>query len=314
MNLRNKNIVKVVIFMVATLLILSCGTDNVIKKVDITSEFDENVLKVVTWNLKEFPAAGYNTLNQLQITIPELNADIIAVQEVTNTDMLSELGNLLNDYDVSYSYPYIQQPGANFNPVLGYIYNKNRIQVNSHFTIFREYEYRRIFPRRPYIYDITWQNRNYILINVHLKAMGDNYIDETDPWDEEVRRKEALDTLHAYIIENYNYHNVILLGDFNDEIQEDDSTNVFTAFKYDPDFEFADYEMTFDSSNYSYPRWPSHLDHIIISNEMFDAFYKTESSCYTIKYDQVISGYFTVISDHRPVIIELDYNTGENNE
>lgn len=312
MNLKNNNLIKVAVLVMATFLLLSCGNNSVVKQDVIVSEFDENVFKVVTWNLQEFPLANNNTLNQLQITIPELNADIIAVQEVTNTDKFTELGNLLNDYEVTYSYPYIYQNNSYFNPVLGYIYNKNRVQVNSRYKIFPDD--RRLFPRVPYVYDITWRDQNFILINVHLKAKGDNFIDETDPWDEEVRRRDALNKLHSYIVEYHYDKNVILLGDFNDEINEPDETNVFITFKYDSNFEFADWEMTYDTSNYSYPGWPSHLDHIIINNELFDAFYKTSSSCYTLKYDQVISNYFSEISDHRPVIIELDYNKEENDE
>src|SRR5690554_1180985 len=136
MNLKNNNIIRVAVFVMATFLLFSCGNNNVVKQDVIVSEFDENVFKAVTWNLQEFPLANNNTLNQLQIIIPELNADIIAVQEVTDTDRFVELGNLLNDYEVTYSYPYVYQVGSYFNPVLGYIYNKNRVQVNSRYKIF----------------------------------------------------------------------------------------------------------------------------------------------------------------------------------
>ncbi len=306
----NKNIllIKVVIFIMATLVILSCGTDNAITNNTIVSEYNENVVSFVTWNLKEFPLDDLNTINELQYQIPLLNADLIAVQEITNTNDFQQLGLMLNDYDVIASENYIYDPNdedSYYNPILGYIYHKDRLTINNAYEIFRQDS--RLFPREPYILDITWKNIDFIVINNHLKAGGDNEIDYWDDWDEEVRRLEALNQLHNYILENFNDENVILVGDFNDQFHEDVSTNVFTSFLDDDNFIFADYDMSLNTSDFSYPNWPSHLDHIIINQNLFPSFGKPLSTCYTIKYDKLISNYFTTISDHRPLILKLDF-------
>jgi exonuclease III len=66
------------------------------------------------------------------------------------------------------------------------------------------------------------------------------------------------------------------------------------------------------SSNWSYPSWPSHLDHILITNELFDEFTNTESSVQTIRIEETLDAgwieYEKYISDHRPVGLSLKFN------
>lgn len=298
---------KVAIMIMATLFLFSCGTDNVVTNNTEIVEYNENVFQTVTWNLKEFPLTN-NTINELQYLIPQLNADIIAVQEVTNTNHFNQLGIFLNDYSVLASEFYIydeDDEDTYYNPILGYIYNHNRITINDSYEIFHQDG--RLFPREPFILDVTWNNQDFIIINNHLKAGGNNEIEYWDEWDEEVRRLEALNALYDYSLDHFEDENVIILGDFNDQFDEPSATNVFTAFLNDDDYLFADYEMSLDVDDFSYPSWPSHLDHIIINSNLFSTFDKPLSSCYTIKYDKMISNYSSTVSDHRPVILKLDY-------
>ena len=120
--------------------------------------------------------------------------------------------------------------------------------------------------------------------------------------------------LENYISANFQNENMIILGDFNDELI--DSDNVFNVFLNNPDeYSFTDLGMA-QESNYwgywSYPSWPSHLDHIIISNELFDDYQNIGSSCHTILIDNTLSNgwseYNNYISDHRPVGISLNIN------
>lgn len=305
----NKSIInKVVILVMTTLFLISCGSDKVVSNNPTITEYNENVFKAVSWNLKQFPLSN-STINEIQYLVPQLNADIIAIQEVTNTDDFNQLGTYLNDYSVAYTEDYIYDSNdeeSYFNPVLGYVYNHDRITINASYEIYKNDS--RLFPREPYVLEITWRNIDFVLINNHLKAGGNNEINEYYEWDEETRRRDALNALHDYVINNHNNKNVILLGDFNDQFHEPLETNVFTAFNNDDSFVFADYEMSLDVEDYSYPNWPSHLDHIIINQNLFDTFANDLSDCYTIKYDKTMSNYFSSVSDHRPVMIELDYS------
>ena len=64
------------------------------------------------------------------------------------------------------------------------------------------------------------------------------------------------------------------------------------------------------STNWSYPSYPSHIDHIILSNELFQFFIIDEVK--TIKIDDNLNGgwneYDSNISDHRPIGIKLNFN------
>ena len=63
------------------------------------------------------------------------------------------------------------------------------------------------------------------------------------------------------------------------------------------------------TTEWSYPGWPSHLDHILITNELFDNFNKPNAQVLTVKIEEVLSGGWTEyeknISDHRPVAVRL---------
>ena len=89
---------------------------------------------------------------------------------------------------------------------------------------------------------------------------------------------------------------VILLGDFNDEIT---GNTPFQNFIDNPDFRFATQAIANGSStNWSFPSFPSHIDHILISNELFDKVGVVQ----TIRPESCVSGYSQNISDHRPVL------------
>ena len=64
------------------------------------------------------------------------------------------------------------------------------------------------------------------------------------------------------------------------------------------------------SSEWSFPNWPSHLDHILITDELFDGLNNSEVQ--TIKIDEYLDGgwneYDQNISDHRPVAIKFNFN------
>ena len=107
---------------------------------------------------------------------------------------------------------------------------------------------------------------------------------------------------------------MILLGDFNDELMDPDSSNVFDIFiKDDGNYQFVDMGIAFGSStNWSYPGFPSHLDHILITNELFDEFDNTLSTVQIIHVEDYFEGgwneYVNFISDHRPVGLKLNFN------
>ena len=88
----------------------------------------------------------------------------------------------------------------------------------------------------------------------------------------------------------------------------------FRSFFAEPDlYRFEDMAIAEgSSSNWSYPSWPSHLDHILITDELFDDMENANSEIQVIKVGDYMDGgfneYDAKISDHRPVAIKIELN------
>ena len=82
--------------------------------------------------------------------------------------------------------------------------------------------------------------------------------------------------------------------------------------------EIADKHIPFQNTvDWSYPTWPSHLDHIIINHNLFDNLVNIYQDVKTIRIDSYLGSFQTydnMISDHLPVGINLFSNTTIINE
>ncbi|MDD2423627.1 MAG: endonuclease/exonuclease/phosphatase family protein [Candidatus Cloacimonetes bacterium] len=261
----------------------------------------DTTLDIVTWNLKLFPL-DVNTVSLLSEIIPQIKADVIAFQEIMDYTQFQALAERIPYYQA-----WIYNATSSYR--LAYLYDTRTVTVNDEYTIFNGQS--NPFPRPPYVLDITFANQDYFIINNHFKALGDNYIDTSDPWDEEMRRLDASTKLDQYIRENLNEERVIVLGDLNDQIQEPEATNVFMPFLNRPDeYSFATLPIAMNPTpnTVSYPSYNSILDHILITNELFEDFSLAGDICRVIRVENHVGGlsaYYRLISDHRPVGIRL---------
>ncbi len=288
------------------LSLVSCGTNTNLTNND---DHDPQVLlfgtddsfEAVTWNLRLFPLSQ-SSIELIAQIIPQFKVDVIAFQEIMDYGSFLQLANLIPHYN-----GFIYSATNTYR--LAYLYDTRTVQVNQEYTIFNGET--NPFPRAPYVLEITYQGRDIVLINNHLKAFGDNYIDENDPWDEEYRRRLACQKLDQYISTHFDDRKVIVLGDFNDQIAEPEEYNVFMSFLSKPEeYLFTDMSIALNPtwSTVSYPNSLSHIDHILITNELFDAFAHPESDCKTINVENWLgswTNYYNQVSDHRPVGVKL---------
>jgi exonuclease III len=222
-----------------------------------------------------------------------MNVDIIAMQEIWGDGASVSFENLKTKLD--------GWDGSRKSSGLAYLYKTELI-----FNRLSEIEELNDILRTPYLLSINIDGENIFIINNHLRA---NYNDGN--WDED-ERKEALGKLEEYINQFLPEENVILLGDLNDELN--DSMNVFQNFINDStNYKFVDMDLAYGSkANWSYPGWPSHLDHILITNELFDEFDNEGSSVQTIRLEEYFDNgwteYENYISDHRPVGLRLKFS------
>lgn len=265
----------------------------------------DSTLEIVTWNVEKFPKKGSTTINYVKQVIQAIDADIFAFQEVADTTEFINMVNSIGGY--SYSF------GDYYYTSLAFIYKTSTIQANHIYEIYNSYSYSSPFPRSPFILNFNYADEQIFLIDNHLKCCGDGVLDMDDTSDEEYRRYRACNLLKEYVEGHFENTKVVIVGDMNDEITDAEANNVFKNIINDStNFKFADMQIAQGaSSNWSYPSWPSHLDHILITNELFDTFERDGSSIEVIKVDDYMGSWNTYdynISDHRPVGLKLYFN------
>lgn len=267
----------------------------------------DSTFEVMTWNIEWLPKNGQTTIDYLVEIIEALDVDLLAIQEVDNIDVFEQMIESLDAYD-----GYLE---SSYFAGLAYIYKPGTIQINDIYEIYTTSPYWSPFPRSPMVMDIDFMNERFIIINNHFKCCGNGILNSSNPDDEETRRYTASNLLKDYIDINFPNEKTIVLGDLNDILSDDTENNVFQMFLDDSEnYLFADYEIAHgNESNWSYPSWPSHIDHILITNELFDLFESWGSVIQTIKIDEYLTGgwseYDQNVSDHRPVALKLSMDS-----
>ncbi len=263
----------------------------------------DDTFEVLTWNIEQFPKNGNTTVDYVIDIIEALDVDILAIQEVSDIDAFQSMVNQINGYN-----GYLE---SIWFAGLAYIYKSDTVEINALYEIYTTSEYWNYFPRSPMVMELSFMGEEFIIINNHFKCCGDGLLDINNDNDEETRRFFASTLLKQYIDNNWEDKNVILLGDLNDNLTDAEGNNVFQMFLDDAThYLFVDYEIASgDSDHWSFPNWPSHLDHILITNELFAAFNDIEAAVETLKIDEYLPGgwseYDSNISDHRPVGLKL---------
>jgi len=260
-------------------------------------------LEVVTWNLEHFPKNGQVTVDMAARAIMTMDVDILALQEIENPVYFRELDDKVADWTG------IRASSSSYSMNLAYLYRTDGDwvvdSVKEILTGFR-----REFPRAPYVMEGRFKGVGVVVIDNHFKCCGDNYIDE-DPWDEEARRRDAGLLLDDYVRNNYQDRRVIIVGDLNDSLTDNPANNVFNVFLNDSGtWRFVDLGIAEGpSSGWSFPGWPSHLDHILINAPLFSAWEGPAAAVAVMPLFQGLTGgwneYDRNLSDHLPVAVKL---------
>ncbi len=257
---------------------------------DCISTGDKLSFEIVTINLQGFPKAGFTTVTVVKDLINRINPDVIALQEASSEAGFNTLLSSLSGWEGRF-YPINNSPWN-----LAYLFKTSEITIDDSKTkvILSGDSY--AFPRPPFEVFFTHKTLNIsaYLINVHLKCCTDGVAQRTD----------ASKKLDNYIKTTRPSDPVIVLGDFNDAIGgSTPSTNVFYNFVSAPsEYLFADMNIAKGNQlGWSYPSYPSHIDHILITNELFGNIDTTM----VLKPDKCYQLYWNNVSDHRPVELIL---------
>jgi endonuclease/exonuclease/phosphatase family metal-dependent hydrolase len=260
------------------------------KYANCLSILSNTTFDIVTWNIENFPKNA-NTISLLTEMINTMDVDLIAVQEITSLTAFNTLLENLPEWDGVIT--------ASGSQRLGYLYKTTEI---THFEPITQLftDNNCAFPRPALKTKATHvSGKEVTFINIHLKCCNDVTQSCGNARD---RRQQASAIMKNYIDQNLNNESVIILGDWNDSITE--SNTPFQNFITDAaNYKFTDMTIAQGSAaNWSYPSWPSHLDHILITNELFAAMGEVR----TLRLNPCEGQYFTTVSDHNPVLLRLN--------
>lgn len=298
-----------------------------------------STMSIVSWNLGYFgtaePGAGpidktlqVATVNTL---LPSLHADIYALQEVVNEAALASIVSNMPGYAYS-----ISTYGAHSNPSdpapatpdtvqrLAFVYNTAKVkdvQIDSLLTtgtrlspdVTTRYYSDWAGGRYPYMLtaNVTLDDRSggttvkkIRFINIHAKAdTGDRLAAYSSRW----RASFALDSL---IQANYKSDNVVVLGDFNDDLNHTITTGMDTT-SYMPfirDSLLYQYPTQALSQQHEYTdaNTSGVLENMILNSTMAASYLPSSATVLS----EVASGnpaFATTVTPHYPVLSQLSF-------
>ncbi|RLC49706.1 MAG: hypothetical protein DRI23_08680 [Candidatus Cloacimonadota bacterium] len=268
---------------------------------------DEQTLEVMTWNIQNFPKSEF-AIDYAAEIINAIDPDVIGLQEMESDSAFFCLVKQLNDLD-KHNWSGYRANRNYWKQELAFIYKTDLIGVDKIYEIF--YGDYKPFPRSPLVMEFSYNDQEVVIINNHFKARTGTK--------NEKRRRDAVDKLDEYILENHPDANVIVLGDMNDQLVDEGTANVFTTFLEKPsEYKFVDLEIAqSESADWSYPyyKYRGHIDHILISNELYDEFEKSDSFVKVVTIGKFMEGgddaRYKYIGDHRPVVVKLQFEMVE---
>ena len=264
-------------------------------------------IDLLTWNIETFPKDEQRSPGYVVDILSVLQPDIVAVQEIWSLAHLEWVATTLGPYRVA------TVAGAE-DTGLAFLYRGDTVTVTTPAqSILRNASYD--FGNRPPIQlEVEVLGQRLKVINLHYKCCGDDVLGG-DYWDEEVRRLRATGSLKHYLDRLPTEDSVVVMGDWNDRLTDPSANNVFQPLLDAPDFyRFTDLDLASDSNRteWSFPTYPSHLDHILINRPLFPSLQADGAHTETLRIDAVLPNglweYVHYVSDHRPVGITLQVN------
>ncbi len=293
---------------------------------------NDKTLDIVTWNIEWFgdesnsPAAGDPMSDTIQkeavkSVILELDADIYTVQEIADDVLFEQMVNELPGYDYVLSTAVSRPNDPGVKQKIGFIYNTStvspvstKILLESIHPLYNGGDDSALvgYPsttdrfyasgRLPFLMtaDITvgGETEQYNIVALHARANGSSQAQNRYDM-----RKYDVEVLKDSLDANYPSVNLILLGDYNDDVDEtvaDVATTITTYEEYSDDtinYNIVSRALSDDGFR-SFVFRENMIDHISVTDELNDN-YIDESV--RVHYEFYDNQYTNTISDHFPV-------------
>lgn len=320
------------LFALTILLLSACGTPYQPEEEDPEEEEDvpesdevppDPTLETVTWNLNWY-GSGFRgpsnqdlqTQNIVEVT-DSLEADLYAFQEVHDQDDLNNIVENMKGYQ-----GFVGEFPGNQSQKMAFVYNTNTIDSLEAGVITdapedykNEWGYYWAGGRLPLFFKFTFTfeitTKEFYAVVIHGKAnYGDNDQEYAEAYE---RRKKAAEGLYQYLMNNKPAANIILLGDYNDDVDQSIYYDNEGNYKETPYYQFVNDTDDFDvitkdlsdAGESASINYPDIIDHITISNELFENYVQKSTAVY---YDpqSYIEEYEETTSDHLPVWAKFD--------
>ncbi|WP_338358581.1 endonuclease [Yeosuana marina] len=295
----------------------------------------DKTFDVVAWNIEWFgdetnsPTAGNPLSDDIQkesvkAVLQKLDADVYAVEEVSDDTLFAQLVSEMPGYAYvlsdAVSYP---NDETGTQQKVGFIYNANTVSVEgtkvllksihpyynggdeSALTDYPVADKTRFYAsgRLPFMMTanvtLNGESKQFNIVSLHARANSG-----TESQERYDMRKYDVEVLKDTLDVQYPDANLIILGDYNDDVDETVADNVSTTIstyeKYVNDF--ANYNIVtsaLSAEDYrSYVFRENMIDHIMVSNEVTPIYIEGSVS---VGYEFYNSNYTSTTSDHFPV-------------
>jgi endonuclease/exonuclease/phosphatase family metal-dependent hydrolase len=260
---------------------------------------------VVNWNLEFFGVRGYGPSNDaLQIenvaaVFNSTNADLIAVQEVSDDEAFKSLLKLMPGYEgrCSNRYSYSFDTNNDFPPQkLCFIYQTSTVKLIREKILFRKMfdeDPSDIFAsgRLPYLIEADVMNHRLSFVNYHGKSGATIADYQRREYDSRLLR-DSLDWSN----------DMILLGDFNDDVDVSIVNGLGSPYRL-----INHTCLTEELSRHGWHSTISYddmIDHQMVSGSMNE--YYVDGSAAIVNPFILVPKYGTTTSDHLPVVSQFD--------
>jgi endonuclease/exonuclease/phosphatase family metal-dependent hydrolase len=257
----------------------------------------DSTFDVVTWNIEWFGSDSRGPVANLQISnvvevVQSIDAELYAFQEISNRSRFLEMAESLDEYRgfVSF-YPQAQQTAYLFKSSIVDSLDSGELREGQDSFDWASGRFPLFFDFNATIGEVTQRITSY---NLHAKALGDR--------DSYNRRTRAAQSLKDFLDTSKPDDNIIVLGDFNDQLNfstYNQEESPYSIFVEDENY-FAVTKSLEDAGFASYlvGQFRSMIDHIVVNNALTEGHLENAQRVENTSY---IENFTSTTSDHAPV-------------
>ncbi len=263
---------------------------------------------IVTWNVEWFGLDGSGPddetlqLENVKTLITTMDADVYALQEISNESFFTTLDNDLTEYEgIIATYSQTQKTAYLYKSATVQRRDARLITTGMNRSDWANGRYPFYFKFNA---TINGEVREIHTFNIHAKAFGE----QTDY----NQRINASTQMKTYIDNNHADDNVIFLGDFNDEIlQSTVGSNDSPYANFDVDAEYTIVTKSLEQRGFTSYSSSSMIDHIVFSSELSDEYFEGTEQ---VENPDYIGSYLSTTSDHFPVWVRFEWGEAVSTE